>query len=264
MSFPENEHTPIEPVSEYYAAVDRGLSVVRASSVAVVCLARDLGIQADRGAAIVESIASLFATWSAFVVENDSRDDTRSRLFAWRDRSAQVVVDGSNPGHRKWPSVRDGNRGAQLAGYRNTCLDHVRGLGVRPDYVIVIDLDLAGVSTEGVLHTLGSPGWDVVGSNGLQPVKSGWAQYDAWAWRDLGHPHGHHHTEINSRVFSRNQPLISVLSCFGGMAIYRGEAFAAGRYGGGDCEHVIFHKSLIQAGFSRIFCNPSQIARYDR
>ena len=57
-------------------------------------------------------------------------------------------------------------------------------------------------------------------------------------------------------------PLVPVDSCFGGLAVYRMEAFASGSYAGGDCEHVTFHASLRRAGFGRIFLDPSLLALY--
>ena len=55
-----------------------------------------------------------------------------------------------------------------------------------------------------------------------------------------------------------------VTCCFGGLGIYRMEAFREGRYSPSDCEHVTFHKSLIEAGHGRLFLNPSQILIYGR
>ena len=48
------------------------------------------------------------------------------------------------------------------------------------------------------------------------------------------------------------------------MGIYRMEAFRQGRYGATDCEHAVFHRTLIEAGCSRLFLNPSQIVIYGR
>ncbi len=265
-AFAENNHPPIEPAAPYHGAVALGRVVAAESTAAIVGLARDLGPRADRATHMLGEVAALFGGVRALVIENDSTDDTASRLLAWADATPWAEVRSSNRGDHKWPSIRSGDRAAQLAGYRNECRDWVLGLECPPDYVLVVDLDLAGVSLEGILHTLSLDRWDVVGSNGLQPVRggTGWSQYDAWAWRDPNHPQPHHHREINPRIYRRGARPIPVVSCFGGLAIYRFAAFASGRYGGGDCEHVVFHKEISRAGFPGIFCNPSQIVHYDR
>lgn len=263
-AFPESSHPPAEPADAYRERVDRGRAEATRSSVAIVGLARDLGDKVGRAAATIAEIAALFYAPRALVVENDSSDGTAAWLASWAAATPWVEVRSTTRGDVRWPSIRNGQRAAQLAGYRNECLDWVAGLECPPDYVIVLDLDLAGVSLDGLCHSLGlDPHWDAIGSNGLQPAKAGWTQYDAWAWRSIGHPHPHHHREVNTRVLRRGAHPLRVLSCFGGMAIYRREAFLAGRYGGGDCEHVIFHRKISEAGFPRIYCNPSQIVHYD-
>ena len=65
-------------------------------------------------------------------------------------------------------------------------------------------------------------------------------------------------------VYRRGEPLVPVTCCFGGLGIYRMEAFRKGSYCPSDCEHVTFHKSLIEAGHGRLFLNPSQILIYGR
>ena len=41
-------------------------------------------------------------------------------------------------------------------------------------------------------------------------------------------------------------------------------AFQAGKYAGGDIEHVAMHRSMREQGFGRLFLNPSQIVHYGR
>ena len=64
--------------------------------------------------------------------------------------------------------------------------------------------------------------------------------------------------------YHRGQPLVPVTSCFGGLGIYTMPAFASGRYGSTDIEHVVFHRELRRRGFPRLFLNPSQILVYGR
>ena len=65
-------------------------------------------------------------------------------------------------------------------------------------------------------------------------------------------------------AYARGEPLVPVTCCFGGLGIYRMEAYRHGRYGTTDTEHVGFHRAMIDAGFARLFLNPSQILVYGR
>jgi hypothetical protein len=84
------------------------------------------------------------------------------------------------------------------------------------------------------------------------------------AFRRVGHDEPHHNDEINALRFRRGVPLQPVWSCFGGLGVYRMECLRAAEYSGEDCEHVYLHRKLRQAGFTRLFLNPSQITLYDR
>jgi hypothetical protein len=48
---------------------------------------------------------------------------------------------------------------------------------------------------------------------------------------------------------------IPMNSAFGGLCLYRREAYLAGVYEGGDCEHVSLHRSMQRAGY-QLFLNP--------
>jgi hypothetical protein len=65
-------------------------------------------------------------------------------------------------------------------------------------------------------------------------------------------------------VYERGTPLVPVTSCFGGLGIYAMAAYREGRYGIDDLEHATFHRSLIAAGYDRLFLNPSQLVIYGR
>jgi hypothetical protein len=65
-------------------------------------------------------------------------------------------------------------------------------------------------------------------------------------------------------AWSRGEPLLPVNSCFGGLGLYRMPAWLAARYGGDDCEHVVLHRRMRDAGYDRQYLNPSQIVLYGR
>jgi hypothetical protein len=69
---------------------------------------------------------------------------------------------------------------------------------------------------------------------------------------------------VNYFVWRRGEPLQPVYSCFGGLGVYRMRAFLSSRYAGSDCEHVALHRGMREAGFDRLFLNPSQLVFYGR
>jgi hypothetical protein len=137
---------------------------------------------------------------------------------------------------------------------------------------MVLDTDPhGGFSVDGVLNSLGwfcemlgesfhrrEPG--AMASYSLyireeQPGQLGVAQYDSWAARP-------NHWEDDRRMawFHSFMPPVGSLpipmnSAFGGLCLYRREAYLAGTYEGGDCEHVFHHKAMQKAGY-QLFLNP--------
>src|SRR5690606_25877940 len=114
-----------------------------------------------------------------------------------------------------------------------------------------MDTDLVGGwCFEGLANTFGHlPNWDVVGSNGIIYRRDKWQwnkcfQYDAWAFRHRGEDRALTTREVNRMAWRRGEQLVPVNSVFGGLAVYRMEAFLSGQYSGDDCEHVTFHRSL--------------------
>jgi hypothetical protein len=99
-------------------------------------------------------------------------------------------------------------------------------------------------------------------SYSLYRAEDGIAHYDAWAarpnwWRDRKY-------EIGFQWFSTflppvGSPPIAMNSAFGGLAVYRTEAFVSGGYSGEDCEHVPHHRRMAERGW-QMYLNPG--ARY--
>ena len=51
-----------------------------------------------------------------------------------------------------------------------------------------------------------------------------------------------------------------VLSAFGGSCVYKTKDYLLGKYSGGDCEHVNFHKSIKEKNPDfNLYVNPSQV-----
>jgi hypothetical protein len=146
--------------------------------------------------------------------------------------------------------------------YRTYVLDNYAAF----DYVIVFQADLlGGWSFDGIAHSFGDANWDVVGSYGLrqrserQRDEPPFAHFDPLAFRprrETPLATSLHDGELN---LHRGRQLLSVDSCFGGLAIYRLECLRLADYGTAACEHVVFHDQLKRSTLDRIFLNPSQI-----
>jgi len=131
---------------------------------------------------------------------------------------------------------------------------------------IVVDLDPhGGFEPAGVLNSVGWLGnyaglasfsiFRKTNENGVV----GYAHYDCWAmrpvcwWRDRKLEIGFNWAgSFLPPVGAPPQPFNSA---FGGLAVYNTIALLAGRYAGGDCEHVALHRSMAAAGY-RMAMNP--------
>jgi hypothetical protein len=268
--FPEEQFPPAAWLADSYdEAVERGRRAM-AGSRAVLCgLARNVGQILPLTMARLERLGAMFGDYRIFLYENDSEDDTPRQLAAWAAADRRVVIRSETRGLPRHPSIRSLSRAADMADYRNRCQEEIARRWSDFDYAIVIDTDLAeGFSYEGIAHSFGSQPWDFVGANGIVHARHRLAlralHYDVWAyraegdWEPLGGRTG------NALLWTRGEPLVPVYSCFGGVGLYRMEAWLSARYGGEDCEHVTLHRAMRRAGFGRQFLNPSQIALYGR
>lgn len=269
--FPEDRFPPAKTVEgKYQERVARGYRRLKQLRIAVWGLARDLGQRLEANTIpLVNSVLDL-SDHSFFVVfENDSTDGTRQRLQDWANRDKRVVVLTADTGRAKWRSVRSTARGDDMAEYRNTVRDMLASGPVRDtfDYAIAVDLDMEGVSLDGLADTFGMDApWDAMLSNGLQSLPSRarpgtlrYVQYDAWAFRWYGAPHAPLNCkEVHPLVPGRGEPMIQVASAFGGMGVYPRASVLKSRYAGGDIEHTAFHAAL-----DRVYMNPSQIVLYN-
>ncbi|WP_143143905.1 glycosyltransferase family 2 protein [Polynucleobacter sp. MWH-Adler-W8] len=214
-----------------------------------------------------------------FIVESDSSDDTLQRLEEMSKKFKNFSFITAGQLSKKLPKRTD-----RIAYARNLIIDAVASdpKYQNIDYVAMADLDgMNGLVTQEKITQcweVDEP-WDVITANQLG------GYYDIWA---LSHPHWNpmdcweqkHRLEVilgdkaateialgcKQVVIDPRADLIEVDSAFGGLGIYKREAFLAGRYAGTDSEaggidvadHTPFHRELRQKGF-RIFINPALI-----
>lgn len=253
----------------YKDAVVTGYGVAKESGVNVVSIARNAMPLLTNTLALVDEARERFARFQMFVFENDSTDGTAEALDGHASRNGWFHV-----AHDTWGGLDsrgfERERTERLAKARNICFEWVKANGATNEYTIVLDLDPAyGFSPNGILNSLG---WlnagpahaGAMASYSLYHIQQGdgtasIAHYDAWAarlnwWRDR-------RDEVGSMTwFSTllppvgSQP-IPMNSAFGGLCLYRTEAFLAGGYSGEDCEHVPHHRRMADVGW-RLYLNP--------
>lgn len=270
-AFPEQRFRPEPAQRELYARrVASGFTEMSQRRVVIAGLARNIAPVLQRTVTRIERLGSHFADYQVVIYENDSTDDTPRRLHEWQQRNSRVSILSEQRDDPINLPVRCLDRAGRMAFYRNQYVRHIVDCHSDCDEVIVLDTDIeGGFSLEGIANTYGQANWDFVGANGLILRRRGWQpnyflHYDAWAFRRDSLYQAMPTKEVNYLRWQRGEAMVPVGSCFGGLGIYRRDAFLSGSYEGGDCEHVAFHRSLRAAGFGRQFLNPSQIALYGR
>jgi hypothetical protein len=241
-----------EFAEDYAAKVELGRTFAAEARVALVAICRNAMPWLPRTLDLVERTGSAFKSWSAFVFENDSTDGTQDFLKAWADGDRRKV--SLNIHHRPHLSHTIAQeRTVALAEYREQCQHWVRSR--EPvDYVIVFDTDpWGGFSIDGVMNSiawlaldrswygLASYSWCEM-NTAIGPIA---AHYDAfaarlnhWGRRDQQWFH-HWHPAVGS-------PPVEFNSAFGQLCVYRADPYLSGKYGGSDCEHVVFHRSIAE------------------
>jgi len=214
-----------------------------------------------------------FKSVKVLVIESDSSDDTL------------LVLDRLKQAHKQFHYISHGSlakkmskRTDRLAYARNCVIDEVRNNleYANIDFIAMADLDGINrdITSEKIERcwSLKDP-WDVITAN--QPDR----YYDIWTLR---HPDwspddclaqrstlekimgkdAANNLAVKAKQVSLDPSwgMIEVDSAFGGLGIYKKEAFISGRYIGLDArgnevsDHISFHKDLKNAGY-RIYIN---------
>lgn len=261
------------PAYEKYVSL--GAETASRSKVAIVAIARNAMPHLQNTLPLIDSLAGKFKSAVMYVLENDSDDDTPQALDNFASTRQWVNVEHDTL-HR--PDYRgfEPERTVALAEYRNKCRLWVEHHAPDSDYVVVLDMDPhGGFSVDGVMNSVGwlcdmqsrtnrdcgvggmaSQSLLVVTRNGQHEF----AHYDAFAarlnwWEDRREKMTY--LWLHTLILPVGSPPVRMNSAFGGLAVYRSEAFLAPgvHYAGGDCEHVLLHKSMASAGFG-MWLNP--------
>jgi hypothetical protein len=267
---------PHEPFTDAYAAaVEAGDKVLRNSSVAIVGLARNCAVRLAQNLGRLDGLQAICRSWRLHIESNDCQDATLAVLDAYCRANPQATYTYQELGRQQYGAEFAGRRTIALAEYRDACQRWVRDCASDADYVIVVDFDAwGGWNHEGIVNGIGwlhgMPSAYGMASVSLFQYDFGngpqWAHYDLWALRGLGQVGCYYDTYQNGYGgfgYSWLPPVgsepVLVSSAFGGLCIYKADAYLQGTYDGvTDCEHVEFHRSIERATQKYLCVNPSQ------
>lgn len=260
-----------------------GLKVVICTTV------RDCDTSLRRNIPFVETLRKKFRESFVVVVENDSKDNTKSLIHSWGKTNKGIFVHSENYGiqtipepSKEHPRSRyfSAHRIQAMAKYRNIYLDYVWE-NLEVDYVIVMDLDVHHIELNGIAHSFGQQlDWQAMTSNGKKLTARNIFSpyfYDTYAFQELNDDSPQTLKKIlkNQKKYSKlkkGMPIIKVKSGFNGMALYKWDSIKNFRYEcqkNDDsivqykCEHMDLHEKMIASGGDEIYVNPSQIVKYE-
>jgi len=259
----------VDYFDSYKEHVEFGRVEARRQKLAIVSICRNAMPYLRNTLALVDELAGLWRDCSLYVYENDSTDETAAVLDDFAIRQWVTVKHDTLGGEDS--RGFEPERTVRLAKCRTRCQEWVRRNAADANYVMVLDADPhGGFSVDGVLNSLGwfcemlgesfhrrEPGAMASHSLYVREEQGGYgvAAYDAWAGRLSWWEDRREHNWFHMLMPPVGSEPIPMNSAFGGLCLYRREAYLAGIYEGGDCEHVFHHKAMQKAGY-QLFLNP--------
>jgi hypothetical protein len=163
------------------------------SSVTFLGVAKDVGNYLPRVLLQVEVMASYFQASQAILIEGDSVDNTVQVMTAWKQLSPtnRTVLNFPLAAEVEFVGSFNGTlmpREGRLALTRNRALEELQHHPAT-DYIIMVDLDIVGVSLEGLFDSLGRDGWSAMCAHGV--ILSSFYR-DTYAFRMPGMDTNHH------------------------------------------------------------------------
>ena len=205
---------------QYYEKLITGFQKMENSTVFITGLARNCEEQLIYNIKRIQKLASMFKDYRIFIYENDSNDRTANILKQWSINNRKVTVSSENVGKIRHKSDQSIERRIDMSWYRNQYLIKIQQQS--SDYTVVYDFDVdGGFSYEGVANSIGWGG-DVYGSNSILVQDNSQYYYDTYALELFKECSD---VEKNLLEFRRGDKPKEVLSCFGGLAIYKTKCF---------------------------------------
>ena len=259
-------------------------------SIIICSIVRNAEIGLRRNIPVIKALCGHFKEYKIFVYENDSTDKTKEILNDWAlSDSKHVIVSLNNydrsatiPSQRELGKVCQffsSRRIEKMAHIRNHYMDYIEKQGWNADYLIVVDLDVARLSLEGILSSFSEKSeWDAVTAFGYSLAPNLRNRYhDTYAlikYGDEEQPQTLKKIHSLAGKFGKlkgTKDWIRVSSAFGGLAIYRFEAVKGLKYyalPNDDervevrCEHYSIYKQMAERGYDKVYINPLMELKY--
>ena len=126
----------------------------------VICsIVRNAKRGLERNVPVVHALCSRFRDYRIVIFENDSTDGTDRFLEKWAAQDQKVSVSCRRTGIRTIPKPDEVScnpffsawRIEKMAAFRNQYLSFVEEQGWNPDFLVVVDLDVARLDLQGIL-----------------------------------------------------------------------------------------------------------------
>lgn len=236
----------------------------------------------------IREVCSRFGDYKVVVYENDSKDGTKRLLTKWMESDPDHVyaLMTNTDGKATIPTFKEskGNpffghkRIGRMAELRNQYMDFIQEKGLTADYLMVVDLDVAKIDTNGILSSFDDMvEWDAVTAFGYSLGPTLRSRYhDTYAltlYDDKSPQTEKKITEMRYQLASigNRTQWMRVTSAFGGLAIYKMEAVKGLRYEVYDnedprvevkCEHYSIYKQMKERGYDKVYINPQMRIKY--
>jgi hypothetical protein len=218
---------------------------------AVICiLARDCGKELKNNIPRIEALQAGIGKCVVFIVENDSIDDTKGVINEWKQRNEDINYlncDGifeQNNNKQKESTYLLGtsiNRIERMSKCRNVYLEAIKRNKLKPDYVIIIDIDIYYFEPDSIISAIDNAphDWSALFANGIVKEQSPFVTinryHDLYALDVTGTNHDRTYFDVfveynNIEKKIRQEKYFPVYSAFGGIGIYKYESIAGMEY----------------------------------
>lgn len=258
------------------------------SSVIICGIVRDAEKGLRRNIPVIRDLCKKFSNYKVVVFENDSHDKTKQLLSEWMvaEYGRVFVYMSDSDGAPTIPSFNDSTvnpffghkRIDRMAELRNQYMDLLWSKGWDADYLMVVDLDVAGIDIDGVSSSFDTPfEWDAVTAFGYSRDPLLRLRYhDTYALAlegDVLPQTEEKIKQLRNQLSSLGNESIwmRVYSAFGGLAIYKMDAVRGLRYKVVEnddprvevrCEHYSLYSQMQELGYDKVFINPKMRVKY--
>jgi hypothetical protein len=251
---------------KHYRYYLQGLEKARKSRIVIVGCVRDIDpIRLHTNLAKCKNLGEKFADYHIVLVDNDSQLEFYEQLEnAKNGLGDKFTCLSKRYGYDRLGDGRDLKRVSIMAQLRNLYIAEIKEKHKDFDYVMVIDPDIADWRMNGVLNSLGHDGWDMIGANGIQMRTKDHVYYDTFAL--IEKTYNTFGKGESKEAIQFNTNLIRVISCFGGIGLYKTKALLAAKkyqvyrketsYLSEQCG---IHLNMAVAGHDKIFINPNMV-----